>query len=174
MRVAQGIGTLGHGDAPEIRARGAVLGHVRIHDQGECRVRAAKPVGVGGIQRKPRKRGQKLAETVYPVGIARDTRDDIGIARLHRARRAPRGDNAAGPAHRDRVEIAQAEPEMLGQAHWCIGKKRKGTDRQPVDLRRLQPRRIQSAAQPARDPPMGGFVGIAHIGHASQQHLFRA
>ncbi len=73
------------------------------------------------------------------VGVAGDAGDDIGIAVLHSAGRAPQRDHAAGAAEGQMIQPARAEAEMLRQSDSRIGKQREARDAEAVDLILLQP-----------------------------------
>ena len=165
VRVLQRIRPLRHAKPPEIFAGCVEFRHVTVCEQGKIRVRAAKAVRIGSIHREAREGREQLAEAVDLVGVARHAGDDVSIARLHGAGRAAQGHDAGSPAHRDRVEPARAEAQMLGQPHGRVGEEREGRDREAVDVSRFQPRRVKRGAQGARDPEMRCVDGIALIGH---------
>ena len=68
------------------------------------------------------------------VGVARDAGHDVGVARLHRARRAPQRHDAARAAEGHVVEPARREAEVLGEADRGVGREREARDGETVDL----------------------------------------
>ena len=99
------------------------------------------------------------------VGVAGDAGDDLGIARLHRARRAPQRHHPARPAHGDVVEPARREPEVLHEAHRGVGEQQEPGHAHAVDLVLGEARALEQRGQRARDEPVGALDRVAHVRH---------
>ena len=62
------------------------------------------------------------------VRIGADAGDHLGVARLHRARRAAHRDDTARAAERNVVEPSHGDPQMLRQADRRIRRQREAAD----------------------------------------------
>ena len=149
VRVLQRVGALGDGDAAEVLARRAVRAHVGGGDEGEDRVRPARAVRVAGVAREVREAAEHLPERLDVVGVGGDAGDDVGVARLHRARGAAQRHHARGAAGRDVVEPARRQAQVLGHADGGVGREREAADGEAVDL---APWRCPSARPAPRAP----------------------
>ena len=85
------------------------------------------------------------------VGVPGDAGDNVGIAGLHRARGAAKRDDAACPAHRDMVEPAWGETEVLGQADRCVREQGEAGSAQTVDSRLQSRAAMRLASARARN-----------------------
>src|SRR5437667_149374 len=133
VRIPQRIGALRHAQLAEILARRAVDAHVVRREKGEARVRAARAVGIDCVACELAEIGERQPKGVDVIGVAGDARDDVRVTRLHRARRAPQGDHAAGAAERQVVEPARRQAEVLREADRRVGRQREARDAQSVD-----------------------------------------
>jgi hypothetical protein len=113
-RIRERVGALRDGDAAEVLARRAVRPHVGRGDEREDRVRPARSVRVARVAREVREAAEHLPERLDVVRVGRDAGDDVGVARLHRARGAAQRHHARGAAGRDVVEPARAEGPGAG------------------------------------------------------------
>ena len=88
-----------------------------------------------------------LAKRLDVVRIGRDARDDVGIARLNRARRAPERHHSRRAAGRDVVEPARTQAEVLRHADNGVGHEREAADGEAVDLLLGDPRALDEQIQ---------------------------
>ena len=101
----------------------------------EDRVRPARSVRIARVAREVREAAEHLAERLDVVGVGGDAGDDVGIARLHRARGAAQRHHARRAAGRDVVEPARREAQVLGDADGGVGREREAADTvEAVDL----------------------------------------
>ena len=124
VRNRQRVVALRDAELGEVLAPGAVAVHVILGDQRERRVGAAGAVRIDGVLGKARKRRQRLAERIDMIGIGGDAGDDLGVAGLHRARRAAQRHDAARAAKRNVIEPARRQAEMLGQPDRGVRRRR--------------------------------------------------
>ena len=66
-----------------------------------------EPYGIARVAREVREAAEHLAERLDVVGVGGDAGDDVGVARLHRARGAAQRHHARRAAGRDVVEPAR-------------------------------------------------------------------
>ncbi len=86
------------------------------------------------------------------VRVAGDAGDDMGVACLDGARRAPQLDDGRCAAHRHMLEKARREPDMLGEADGRIGREGEARDGKSVDIALADASRLdQSSPRPARE-----------------------
>ena len=143
QRKLQRVGALRDAELAEVLALRAMLAHVVGGEESEAGVRPAGAVGIDRIARELAEVGERQAERIDVVGIAGDAGDDVGVARLHRARRAPQRHHAARAAQRNVVEPARREPEVLRQADRGVGSEREAGDGQAIDVALLQSGSLQ-------------------------------
>ena len=172
QRKFKRVGALRDADFAEILARHAIGPHVISGEKGEARIRPAGAVRIDRIARELAEGREIEAEGVGVIGVAGNAGDRIGIARLHRARRAPQRDDAAGAAHRNVIEPAQRQPKMLRQADRAVRREREARNAQPVEPVLGKARRFQKLRQRAGEKPMRAADRIAHIrhGHGAGDH----
>src|SRR5208283_1827100 len=100
VRVAESVVALRDADLAEVIARGAVGAHVVRGEEGEARVRPARAVREHGVAREYAEAAEALAKRIHVIRIRADARDDLGVAGLHRSKRASQRHDAAGAAER--------------------------------------------------------------------------
>ena len=116
VRKLERVVALRDAELAEVARLDAVLAHVIGGEQREAHVRPAGAERIDRVAREAAEVRQILPERVDVIGVARDARHDLGVARLHGARRAAQRHHAARAAHRDVIEPARREAEMLRQA----------------------------------------------------------
>ena len=116
MRKRQRIGALGDTQFAEVLGRGAIGPHVIGSEESEARVGSTRAIRIDRIAGKLAEGRQVKTERVGVVGIARDAGDDVRVAALHGARGAAQRHDPARAAHRDMVEPAQGQAEVLREA----------------------------------------------------------
>ena len=99
------------------------------------------------------------------VGVARDAGDGVGVARLHGARGAAQRHDAAGAAHRNMIEPAQREAEMLGQADRRVRRQREARHAQPVEPVLGKTGAFREFGKRAGKKPVRATDRVAHIRH---------
>ena len=102
------------------------------------------------------------------VGVGGDAGDDVGIARLHRARRAAQAHHARGAAGRHMVEPARRQAQVLGHADRGVGREREAAQAQAVDLRLRQAAGLHQRLERLADEPVGAVRRVAHVGHGDR------
>ena len=135
VRDRQRVVALRDAELAEILAPRAIAVHVILGDQRERRVGAAGAVRIDSVLGKARERRQRLAEGIDMIGVPGDAGDDLGIAGLHRARRAPQRHDAARAAERNVIEPARRQAKMLGQTDRGVWPNREARHREAVDVR---------------------------------------
>ena len=84
------------------------------------------------------------------IGVGGDAGDDLGVAGLHRPRRAPQRHDAARAAKRNVIEPARRQAEMLGQPDCGVRRDGEARYREAVDVRRAESRRAVTSSCSAR------------------------
>ena len=134
VRKGLGVAPLGDAELAEVLAPRAVRAHVVVGEEREARVRPARSVRINRIARELAEARDGVPEGIDVIGVPREAGDDRGVAGLHCARGAPQRDHAARAAHRDVIQPARRQPEMLHQADRGVGEEQETRDGDAVDV----------------------------------------
>ena len=130
---------------------------------------AAGAVRIDRVLREAGKGRQRLAERVDVIGVAGDAGDDVGVAGLHRPRRAAQRDDAARAAKRNVIEPARRQAEMLREPDRGVRPDGEARYRKAVDVVRSQAGAPCQRVQGAADPPLRAVGRIAPIRDGDRQ-----
>ena len=97
------------------------------------------------------------------VGVGGDAGDDVGVARLHRARGAAQRHHARRAAGRDVVEPARRKAQVLGDADGGVGREREAADGEAVDLVLGDSRALDQRLDRLADEPVRAVRRVAHV-----------
>jgi len=168
VREAQRIVALGDADLAKILGPRCMRPQVVGGQHREAGIWPARAIGIDGVAGELAEIGGVLPERIGMVGVGGDASDNTGIAALHGACGAAQGDDAARPAHRNVIEPARRQAEMLGQPDRRVGRQAEAGDAKPVDAILVDAGASQSLRQGAGEEPVRPADRVTHIGHGDR------
>ena len=139
--------------------------HVIGSEQREAGIGTARAVGIDRVLGELAEGRGVAAKAVGVVGVAGDAGHDLGIARLHCARRAPQRHDTTRAAHGDVVEPARREAKVLHEADGRVREEEEPRNARAIDLRFLQTGTLEQRPERLGDEPVRAPDGVTYVGN---------